>query len=142
MGWVAKKFEKFDKLPRPLLVVHVFSKVVFGLGFGALLASYLPGLNWRLYGWLLILLSLIIAMLRKLLKPSISPESRNKPLLQVFFYLSNARILCRLLLLSGAGFGLLLASSSQDLNWRLYGWLLILLSVIITIPSNYVVLRK
>lgn len=142
MAWVAEKFEKFDKLPKPLLVVHISSKLLFGMGFGILLASYLSSINWQLYGWLLIILSLIIAMFRKVLRPLLSRTSSDKSLLQVFLYLSDARILCRFLLLSGAGFGALLASHLQDLNWQLYGWLLILVSIIITIPSNYAILRK
>jgi len=142
MGLVAEKFEKFDKLPKPLLVIHIFSKLLFGMGFGALLASYLSSINWHLYGWLLIILALTIAMFRKLLKPFMSPESSKKSLLLVFLYLSDARILCRFLLLSGAGLGAMLVSYSQDPNWQLYGWLLILVSIIITIPSNYAVLKK
>ena len=142
MGWAAEKFEKFDRLPRPLLIVHIFSKLVFGLGLGILFATYLSDVNWQLYGWLLIILSLIIAMFRKLIKPFKVPGSNKKSLLQVFLYLSDARILCRLLLLSGAGFGAILGSYSQNLNWQLYAWLLILISIIITIPSNYAVLKK
>ena len=142
MGWAAEKFEKFDRLPRPLLVVHIFSKLLFGMGLGILLASYFSGLNWHLYGWLLIILSLIIAMFRKLIKPFISPGSSKKSLFQVFLYLSDARILCRFLLLSGVGFGALLASYSKDVNLQLYGWILILVSIIITIPSNYAAFKK
>ena len=142
MGWAAEKFENFDRLPRPLLVVHIFSKLLFGMGLGILLASYLSGLNWQLYGWLLIILSLIIAMFRKLIKPIISPGSSKKSLFQVFLYLSDARILCRFLLLSGVGFGALLAIYSKDVNLQLYGWILILGSIIITIPSNYAAFKK
>ena len=142
MGWAAEKFENFDRLPRSLLVVHIFSKLLFGMGLGILLASYFSGLNWHLYGWLLIILSLIIAMFRKLIKPFISPGSSKKSLFQVFLYLSDARILCRFLLLSGVGFGALLASYSKDVNLQLYGWILILVSIIITIPSNYAAFKK
>jgi len=58
MGWFArfrtKNIENLVKLPRPLLVTYIFSKVLFGIGFGFLLTRYLQGLNWHLYGWLLI----------------------------------------------------------------------------------------
>ena len=119
MGWAKEKIEKFDRLPKPLLIIHIFSKLVFGMGLGILLASYFSGLNWQLYGWLLIILSLIIAVFRKLLKIFMSPVSSKKTLLRVFLYLSDARILCRLLLLSGVGFGALLASYSKNVNWQL-----------------------
>ena len=142
MGYATEKFEKFNKLPKPLLIVHIFSKPIFGMGFGILLASYLPDFNWQLYGWLLVILSLIIATFRKVLRPLLFPTSSDKSLSQVFLYLSNARVLCRFLLLSGAGFGALLASYSEGINWLLYGWLLILMSIIITIPSNYLILKK
>jgi hypothetical protein len=62
MSWFAEKFEKFRKLPTRLLMLHVTSKFLFGVGLGALLASYLKGLDWQICGWSLIILSLIIAI--------------------------------------------------------------------------------
>ncbi len=132
MSWFAKfhskNIENFVKLSRPLLVTYIFCKVLFGIGFGFLLASYLQGFNWQLYGWLLILLSIIITILRmkKLLNP----------------LLPRICILWRFLLLFCIGLGSLLASYLQGFNWQLYGWLLILLSAIISIPSLYRILKK
>ena len=62
MGWIGEKIEKLKKLPKSLLVAHIASKFIFGVGLGALLAGYLREYNWRLYGWLLIILSLIVAI--------------------------------------------------------------------------------
>lgn len=53
-----KKFvNEFRKLPTPILLSHVTSKFVFGIGLGVLLAGYLKGL-----GWWIMLLSFIIAI--------------------------------------------------------------------------------
>ena len=62
MGWFAEKVEKFRQLPEHLMATHGLSKVIFGIGFGALLAIYLPRLDWQLLGWMIIVLSLIIAV--------------------------------------------------------------------------------
>jgi len=62
MGWFTKKFEKFRKLPPRPMFMHVLSKFVFGVGLGVLLVFYLPKFNWQLLGWLLIALSIIIAI--------------------------------------------------------------------------------
>ena len=130
MGWFTrfrtKNIENLVKLPRPLLVTYIFCKVLFGIGFGFLLASYLQGLNWQLYGWLLIVLSVIITILRKLLNPS----------------LPGVCILWRFLLWFSIGLGTLLTSYLQGLNWQLYSWLLIVLSVIISIPSLRRILKR
>jgi hypothetical protein len=132
MGWFAKEHAKnianLVKLPKPLLVAYIFCKVIFGIGFGFLLASYLQGLNWQLYGWLLIILSFIITILRrrKLLNPS----------------LPGACILWRFLLWFCIGLGALLASYLWGINWQLFGWLLIVLSVIISIPSLRRILKR
>lgn len=62
MSWFTKKFEKFRRLPLLLMFTHVLGKFVFGVGLGVLLAFYLPKFNWQLWGWLLIVLSIIIAV--------------------------------------------------------------------------------
>ena len=70
MGWFAKKFEQFRRLPPHLMFTHVLSKFVFGVGFGALLAFYLSWLDWQVLGWALVVLSIIIGIpsLRIILK--------------------------------------------------------------------------
>jgi len=62
MGWLNEKFEKFRRLPPRPMFTHVLSKFVFGVGVGVLLVFYLAKFNWRLFGWLLIVLSIIIAI--------------------------------------------------------------------------------
>jgi hypothetical protein len=36
-----KLIENFRKLPAPLIILHVFSKALFGFGLGILLSDYL-----------------------------------------------------------------------------------------------------
>lgn len=62
MGWFAEKIEKFKKLPKSILFLHIINKFVLGLGLGALLASYLHRYNWQLEGWLLIVLALVLGI--------------------------------------------------------------------------------
>ncbi len=62
VGWLNKKIEKFRRLPRRYMFLHVLGKFVFGIGLGALLVIYIPQLDWRLLGWILIALSIIIAI--------------------------------------------------------------------------------
>lgn len=62
MGWYAEKLDKFWGLPKPLIYAHISAKIVFGIGLGILLATYFQGHDWLLYGWLLIVLSLIVAI--------------------------------------------------------------------------------
>ncbi|MDI6902448.1 MAG: hypothetical protein QMC77_01770 [Methanocellales archaeon] len=60
MSWFAEKFEKFRKQSMRVIITTITAKFIFGVGLGALLASYLQGYNWVLYGWLLIVVSLIL----------------------------------------------------------------------------------
>jgi hypothetical protein len=132
MTWFAeihtKNIENLLRLPRSLLVTYVFCKLLFCIGFGFLLSSHLQSLNWELYGWLFILLSFIITTLRviKLLNP----------------LLPGVCILWRFLLWFGIGSGTLLASYLPGINWKFYGWLLVVLSVIISIPSLHRILKR
>jgi len=142
MSFVAQKFKNFENLPKPLLIIHISSKLTFGTGFGLLLASYFKIVNWQFYGWLLIILAFIIALLRRFLRPELSNGNHSKPLSLIFLSLSFVRILCRFLLLFGIGLGTLLVSHLEHFNWKLYGWLLIILSIIATIPSNYRIMKK
>lgn len=52
-----KLVNEFRKLPTPILLSHVTSKFVFGVGLGVLLAGYLKD-----FGWGIILLSFIIGI--------------------------------------------------------------------------------
>ena len=60
MGWFNEKFEKFRKQSFRVIFTLIFAKFVFGIGLGGLLAGYLPTYDWILYGWLLIVVSLIL----------------------------------------------------------------------------------
>lgn len=66
MSWLAeryaKKVEGFKKLPPRLMYTHVLGKFVFGVGLGALLTVWLSQFDWQLLGWVLIVLSIIIAI--------------------------------------------------------------------------------
>lgn len=59
MKWVFKKFPK-----ESLKVIYsiIFTKFLFGVGLGALIAHYWPVYNWEFYGWLIIIISLILAI--------------------------------------------------------------------------------
>ena len=42
--------EKWRKLPLSWMAFHIFGKFLFGIGIGALLASYLQEYDWVTYG--------------------------------------------------------------------------------------------
>lgn len=60
MGWFNKCFEKFKTQGKGVIIAIVFAKFLSGVGLGALLVSYLQGYDWKLFGWSLIIISLII----------------------------------------------------------------------------------
>ncbi|MDI6860054.1 MAG: hypothetical protein QMC85_06130 [Methanocellales archaeon] len=45
MSWFAEKFEKFRKQSMRVIITTITAKFIFGVGLGALLASYLQGYN-------------------------------------------------------------------------------------------------
>ena len=51
--------EKWRKLPLPWMAFHIFGKFLFGIGIGALLASYLQEYDWGTYGWIIIVIALL-----------------------------------------------------------------------------------
>lgn len=57
-----KLCKKFFRLPKPVIYVHIFAKFIFGIGLGALLATYYQGLDWQTWGWVLIILSIALAI--------------------------------------------------------------------------------
>lgn len=54
--------EKFREQSIQVISITILSKFLFGVGLGALLANYFQGYNWGLYGWLLIIISLGLAI--------------------------------------------------------------------------------
>ena len=54
---IKKLINEFRKLPTPVLILHVMSKFIFGIGLGVLLAGHV-----KFSGWWIILLSLIIGI--------------------------------------------------------------------------------
>ncbi|HNQ34885.1 MAG TPA: hypothetical protein PKN80_02350 [bacterium] len=61
MDWYARKFERFMQLPRPLMILHVSSKTLFGLGAG-ILWGMAAGTAAKTLGWSIIILSLLVAI--------------------------------------------------------------------------------
>jgi hypothetical protein len=55
MTWFDQVICRFRRLPQPLLLLAVFSRFVFGIGVGALLAASIKG-NWKRIGWILMAL--------------------------------------------------------------------------------------
>ena len=60
ISWFIEKYEKFMKQSKAIVMTLIFAKFLFGVGLGVLLANYLRGYNWQLYGWLLIIVSLLL----------------------------------------------------------------------------------
>ncbi|NQS90719.1 hypothetical protein HQ584_13130 [Patescibacteria group bacterium] len=52
--------EKFRKLPASIIILHISGKFLFGVGLGALLAIYLYRCNWQLWGWVIIVIAVLI----------------------------------------------------------------------------------
>jgi hypothetical protein len=70
IGRIVENIEKMAKLPVPLLAAHMFAKFLLGLGLGILLAGTID-FNWKLWGAILVLLSVIVSIPsgRRILKP-------------------------------------------------------------------------
>ncbi len=49
--------EKFRQLPISIMILHISGKFLFGVGLGALLASYLYRYDWQLWGWIIIVIA-------------------------------------------------------------------------------------
>ncbi|OUJ18884.1 hypothetical protein AMET1_0535 [Methanonatronarchaeum thermophilum] len=63
MGLFLKELtEKFCEQSFPVVFVTIFAKFLFGVGLGALLASYFQALDWILWGWILIIVSLLLSI--------------------------------------------------------------------------------
>jgi Na+-driven multidrug efflux pump len=62
MSWYGRRFQRFRELPMGLMILHITCKTIFTFGLGALLASYLKGANWQMIGWVLIVVSLVLAI--------------------------------------------------------------------------------
>jgi len=54
--------EKFRKLPISIIILHISGKSLFGVGLGALLASYLYRYDWQLWGWIIIVSAVLTQM--------------------------------------------------------------------------------
>ncbi|KPJ62671.1 MAG: hypothetical protein AMS15_03210 [Planctomycetes bacterium DG_23] len=62
MSWYGRKFQRFRELPMRLMILHITCKVIFAVGLGALLATYLKGANWQMIGWVLIIVSFVLGI--------------------------------------------------------------------------------
>jgi len=58
MNWFSNKMEMLRQLPNPYFLLFATTKVIGGIGFGVLLANWLPTWTW----WIFIIISLIIAI--------------------------------------------------------------------------------
>ena len=58
MSWISDRVEKFRQMPNSYFALHITSKVLFGVGLGVLLATWLP--IWT--GWVFIIAALLIAI--------------------------------------------------------------------------------
>ena len=61
MKWIKEKYKKVSKLPFPLMFSLIFSKFLFGLGLGLILAGYFK-FDWKLIGWIAITLSFVVSI--------------------------------------------------------------------------------
>ncbi|MBU4535322.1 MAG: hypothetical protein KKF16_05775 [Euryarchaeota archaeon] len=52
--------DKFKKQSSGVIFTITFAKFLFGIGLGVLLVAYLPVYNWEFYGWLIIILSVLL----------------------------------------------------------------------------------
>ncbi|WGI17758.1 hypothetical protein [Methanonatronarchaeum sp. AMET-Sl] len=62
MDWYLEKFNEFKKQSNRILFITIFAKFLFGVGLGALLASYFQAHDWILWGWILIIVSLLLSI--------------------------------------------------------------------------------
>jgi hypothetical protein len=61
MGWFSEKFERIKSMGFKGFACWIFAKFLFGVGLGLLIARYFP-YEWILWGWGLIILSIIISL--------------------------------------------------------------------------------
>jgi len=53
MSWINDKVEKFRQVPNPYFCLHITGRLLFGVGLGLLLATWLLGYQYGLAGYLL-----------------------------------------------------------------------------------------
>ena len=61
-GWLREMFGRFLKLPKHLIFMHIFAKLLFGLGLGMFLAGYFPLNNWQAWGLALMGLAILVSL--------------------------------------------------------------------------------
>ncbi len=60
MSWFTEMLEKFRRQSFRVIFITIFAKFLAGVGIGALLASYFQAIDWILWGWILIVISLLL----------------------------------------------------------------------------------
>ena len=60
MNWFNKASEKFKKQSKKAIMAIMFTKFLFGVGLGVLLTSYWWEYDWKFFGWLMIIIALIL----------------------------------------------------------------------------------
>ncbi len=60
MSWFTEMLEKFRRQSFRVIFITISAKFLAGVGIGALLASYFQAIDWILWGWILIVISLLL----------------------------------------------------------------------------------
>lgn len=114
--------QRFKQLPKPIMWLHLVSKLILGLGIGVLAAQYVHG-----YGWWVVLAALIISLP---LKYQMSDAIRT-------FSPTYILMLVAAEVVFGIGLGIVFINTLSG-----FGWLLIGAAVILGIPGCYLVYKK
>lgn len=112
--------EHLARLPLPMQVAYVASKVAFGLGLGIIISRCFQVDHTVLWGCLLMAVALILTIMRmkKLLNPA----------------LPRVCILWRFLLWSSLGLAVIAAPNVPGIKCT-HGWLLVAISIVVGGPS-------
>ena len=57
-----RRFDRLKKLPKLTLRLYMLGKILLLVGVGALLASYLPEYDWQFWGWVLVVVALLLKL--------------------------------------------------------------------------------
>ena len=62
MGWMKNRAKNIRTLRDFSIISLFFYKFLLGLGIGMVLANYFTEYNWILFGWILIILAVIVGL--------------------------------------------------------------------------------
>ncbi len=117
-----RNIQRFQQLPTSILVLHVLSRVVFGMSLGVLLAYYTHP-----FAWWIILAALILAIPFKY------------RCIKVYRTVSPKMIMLTGIatILFGIGLGTLFSTPLAG-----YGWTILACAILLGIPGTYLILKK